>query len=357
MINLLTPLNSLGYGTVGRGILRALSDITDVALWAIGPIEAEQADVATINKALRAAELFHDYDPCLKIWHQFDLAQRVGNGMYAAMPIFELNQFNDVETHHLKSVDKILVTSGWAQAMILGNDELMFKETSVVPLGVDTSIFYPRPKSEQESATTFLNMGKWEVRKGHDVLVKAFNAAFSPADDVKLIMHCFNPCFQTHEEVVRYNKEWTNLYKGSKLGSKIHISEGRYRTQEEVAILMSTADCGIFPSRAEGWNLELLEMLAMGKDVIATDYSAHTEFLNNENGRLLKVDKLETAYDGVWFKGQGEWAAMAEPQIEQLVEHMRAIHRGEKKLNRAGIETAERFTWANTAARIKEILC
>ena len=52
----------------------------------------------------------------------------------------------------------------------------------------------------------------------------------------------------------------------------------RVNTSEEVARIMGQVDCGVFPARGEGWNLELLEMMSMGKPVIATNYSGHTQF-------------------------------------------------------------------------------
>ena len=66
---------------------------------------------------------------------------------------------------------------------------------------------------------------------------------------------------------------------------------------------MSKVDVGIFPSRAEGWNLEILELMSCGKHIITTNYSAHTEFCNKENALLVDIDELETAYDGKWFLG------------------------------------------------------
>ena len=68
---------------------------------------------------------------------------------------------------------------------------------------------------------------------------------------------------------------------------------------------MSQTDCGVFPARAEGWNLELLEMMSCGKNVIATNYSSHTEFCNSENCMLVETTELEDAHDGKWFRGQG----------------------------------------------------
>ena len=86
------------------------------------------------------------------------------------------------------------------------------------------------------------------------------------------------------------NQNWQNLYKNSKLGSKIRMIP-RQKTHQDVMSIMRQADCGVFPSRAEGWNLELLEMMALGKDVIATNYSAHTEFCNENNCRLIEIKK------------------------------------------------------------------
>ena len=114
---------------------------------------------------------------------------------------------------------------------------------------------------------------------------------------------------------------------------------------------MAQCDCGVFPARAEGWNLELLEMMSCGKQVIAKNYSAHSEFCNEKNCNLIEIDELEDAYDGKWFRGQGEWANLGEPQIEQLISHMQTVH-STKSLNTEGIKTATRFSWENTAKEI-----
>ena len=61
----------------------------------------------------------------------------------------------------------------------------------------------------------------------------------------------------------------------------------RVATQHHVAALLADCDCGVFPSRAEGWNLGLLECMSVGLNVIATNYSAHTEFVEPANCRLV----------------------------------------------------------------------
>jgi hypothetical protein len=102
--------------------------------------------------------------------------------------------------------------------------------------------------------------------------------------------------------------------------------------------------------RAEGWNLEALEMLSMGRHVIASNCTGHTAFLTKENARLVSVDALEESIQG---ETKGRWAAWRDSQHEQLVEHLRAVHSARQSnsldLNDAGIETAKHFSWTASA--------
>lgn len=357
-INVIAPINQLGYGIVGLNIVKALSKRHTVALWIIGQGEAHPNEHTLIKHCSENNNLFFNAKaPSLRIWHQHDMAIRIGNGLNAGLPIFELNKFTSLEKHHLESLQHILLPSKWAEYIVKENG--INTKTTVVPFGVDTSLFHPRPEIKLTSTSTnFLNIGKWEVRKGHDILVEAFNKAFEPSDNVNLIMNCFNPFLLNKDS--DGNDTWTALYKNSKLGNKITVIPKRLETQVDVANLMNAVDCGVFPSRAEGWNLELLEMMACGKQVIATDYAAHQEFCNNHNCALIPIDGLEPAYDGIWFKGQGEWVELGDNQIDYLVEAMRRVHNvkqaGGDLYNEAGVKTAEKFTWLATADKIMETL-
>jgi glycosyltransferase involved in cell wall biosynthesis len=119
---------------------------------------------------------------------------------------------------------------------------------------------------------------------------------------------------------------------------------------------MAASDCGIFPARAEGWNLELLEMMSCGKTVIATNYSAHTEFCTKDNSKLIEITDLETAHDNPYFNGQGKWAHFGEPQMKQLCEHMREAYEQKQVINLEGIKTAKAFSWANSATRLMDVV-
>ena len=50
---------------------------------------------------------------------------------------------------------------------------------------------------------------------------------------------------------------------------------------ESLAPLYAVADCGIFPSRAEGWGLPIFECLASGVPVIAGSWTGQSEYLKD----------------------------------------------------------------------------
>lgn len=354
-INVLAPANQLGYGVAGLNFLINLRKLGHrVSYFPIGNPDVPQVYHEALREMIENAKTFDYNAPCLRIWHQHDMAQRVGEGSFNGMPIFELDRFNDVEKHHLNQVDYVLVNSEWARQIVIDQCSQPPEFVKVVPLGVDREIFKPNGYNTGE-ATIFVNFGKWEIRKGHDILIKAFERAFTESDDVELWMCCENPFFDEAK-----NKEWADYYHKSSLGSKVRVFSRR-ETQQDIAQLMNMADCGVFPSRGEGWNLELLEMMSCGKEVIATYHSAHTEFCTTENSYgIVAIDEVEPAYDGVWFHGQGNWAKLEDRHIDQMSTCMKLVHSrkqgGDELFNHHGVETAKQYSWENSTKKLVEAL-
>lgn len=355
-LNLISPICYTGYGVAGNNITKALYKLgVKLALWPIGEASCDSRDKDIFQEVINNTHEYNIFADCIRIWHQFDLAQFVGKGQHIGFPIFELDNFNVVEKHHMANCDRLFVCSQWAKDVI--NKYLPGITIDVIPLGVDNTIFYPAEKHSvalpprQESAPyIFFNAGKWEKRKGHDILIEAFNKAFEPDDNVELWMMPFNPFLNAQE-----TNEWHRLYLNSKLGEKIFFMD-RCNSHDEVAGIMRQVDCGVFPSRAEGWNLELLEIMACGKPVITTNYSAHTEFCSAQNSSLIDIAETESAFDGKWFHNQGNWATIGETQIDQLVEYMRQMYKNKIYKNEEGLKTAKDFTWKNSAEKILSAL-
>jgi len=346
-INISCPINNTGYGLASINILKSLYEKgSNITYFPIGNphINSEQDKeiiVQMYNNRLKCDIL----SPYIKIWHQFDLLDHVGKGKYYAFPFFELDTFNDQEKISLSVPDVIFATSEWAKNIIQNN---ISTPTEVIPLGVDISIFdsIKIQKTRKNEKYIFLNIGKWEIRKGHDFIYKIFKDAFPKENDVELWV-------LASEKTNNYSSEnelktWKQIYSND---PRIKLFNGM-NNQYEIAELIANSDCGLYPSRAEGWNLELLETMAMNKPVIATDYSAHTEFCNKNNCMLIDIDETEKAFDNKAFVGQGNWAKIGPNQIEQTINHMRNAYNNRIVTNNNGLITANKYTWSNTADHI-----
>ncbi len=355
-INLSAIINGTGYGYAGLNLCMALhGEGHEVALFPIAGVTEHEDQYREVVKLCEAnAERYNARAPSVRIWHQDKLGEGIGRGLRVGFPFFELTDFKAAEAHHLNRVDRIFVASKWAKGVLEESKQIDDVDIRVVPLGVDRTIFNENSGRHADilepDHTVFVNVGKWEIRKGHDVLLEAFSKAFTAQDKVVLKLATYNPFIGS------MNDHWAGRYTKS-LGKQVKILP-RLTSQKAVSKLMAEADCGVFPARAEGWNLDLLETLSCGTHAIATNYSAHTEYLTKDNCRLIDVELTEKARDGIWFHGDGSWAKIEQKQIDQLIHELREVHRlkqtGQLGRNGAGIATATAFSWQNSAKAFVE---
>jgi glycosyltransferase involved in cell wall biosynthesis len=353
-LNLLTSLDATGYGYAGRAILHELIRAgVRVALFPIGfHVELGPDPADPVRLGLANAGAYDPGAPSVRISMARNLAEHVGKGTHVGFPFFELDRFERDEIHHQSQLDLMLVASKWAAGIVARTGITV--PTAVVPLGVDRSIFHDAIRDDrsrgQAGPTVFVSTGKWERRKGHDFLLEALCNAFSPRDDIVIKLLCRNYVFTE-----QHNDAWARAFLNSAIGTKVRLVPP-LPSQRAVAELLAGCDCGVFPSRAEAWNLGLLECMSVGLDVIATDYAGHTEYVDDVNCRLLRVDETEPADLDPQLWGRGEWAKLGASQMEQFVHHLREVHRLKQHealaRNDAGIATAEAFSWRRTAEAI-----
>ena len=108
-MNLMTPINQLGYGVVGINILKALQAEIDVSLHVIGqPQVTNEDDASAVRMGLEAAKTFDSHAPCVKIWHQNQMAEFVGKGEHIAINyLFAHNGLKALSTKHTVGVSRI----------------------------------------------------------------------------------------------------------------------------------------------------------------------------------------------------------------------------------------------------------
>jgi glycosyltransferase involved in cell wall biosynthesis len=246
----------------------------------------------------------------------------------------------------LKTLDEVWVPSEWGRVVLLENG-LPEDRVHVVPEGVDPSVFQPTeaPPDDAQRRIRFLCVGKWEVRKGVADLALAFAREFGPAEPVELILHCFNPYLRGFD--IGLALESLNLPPHAPIRASHPLPLSR------LVALYGACDALVHPTKAEGWGLPILEALACGIPVIATNYSAHTEFLNDGNGYLVDVARMIPVQDPFFYGVEEPLGFWAQPDLEHLQELMRRTFENSLERRGKGLQArhvAQRWTWQHAAA-------
>lgn len=382
-INLIIPINQTSYGIASTNIFKQLVKQCEVSLFPIGGLEItdqETADLVNKYHYRNRNPSFFKNGHSLKIWHQFDLAESVGRGKKVGMVFYELDRLSEIERTHCQALDLVLTSSIYHRNILRTNK----CRSEFVPLGIDRNIFHekvlPANLNLEGNPTIYLCVGKFERRKGHDVLRQAFCEVFTANDNVALVMLCHNPFLIDREPsgaVKRDgNQEWQSYYKNSALGHKIHFID-RVPSNAQLASIMKASDCLVSPSRAEGFNLPLAEYLSTGGWAITTDCTAMKDYpscafelpnINNINYDTMMMESTnlkipmpstatEIAFDPPFFNGQGAWFEFGDAQMNSLIERMRLIHKikqstGSLPMNIEGIKFAKTTQWSDITKRL-----
>jgi len=148
------------------------------------------------------------------------------------------------------------------------------QEIEVIYNGVDTELFFPN--SEQNDEFIVISTSRLIERKGVDLLVKAFLAFAKDKDDAKLILAGDGNLKNSLEEVVLE----------SNIKNKIIFLGALSR--REMPDLYRKGNVFVLPSLNEGMSNSLLEAMASGLAVIATDTGGTKELVDSWNGIVIK---------------------------------------------------------------------
>lgn len=270
----------------------------------------------------------------------------------------------------LKMMDRIWIPSNWGRNILIKNG-LNADKIDVVPEGVNINYFRPddhRMNESQKIANKypygfkFLNIGKYENRKATRQMIEAFDQEFDQNDQCYLILQC-------HNQFVRD----FNIY-------QILLRDIRVRFPEKYIIIEPTddyrklaevyqnSDCFVYPTRAEGWGLPLIEALACNLPCITIPHGGQSEYLNYITSdyyiqipyHLIKISRTDFgsyAFKTTSERGFGEWANF---EIKDLRNLMRFAYENPEYIKimgeKSGSLIRDKFSWDNSVNEAIKVL-
>ncbi|MGO8676554.1 MAG: glycosyltransferase family 4 protein [Limisphaerales bacterium] len=264
---------------------------------------------------------------------------------------------------------RIVAGSSWCAKTLI---EAGLADVAAVVQGTDPALFHPVaagdcPRQFLLEKFVVFSGGKFELRKGQDVVIRAYKVLQDRHRDVMLLNSWFNawlPLFQTmrHSPLIRFAPQ-----RGSyvEVVSQVLADNGidlqrvvtcPQQPNATIARLYHNTDVGLFPNRCEGGtNLALMEYMACGKPVLAVNTTGHADIVNAANALIIGT-KGETTVNDEHDVPVARWP---EPDLDDAIDKLEWAYQNRDKMRvfgqRAAKDLAER-TWRKTAEAFQRIM-
>lgn len=202
-----------------------------------------------------------------------------------AMSFFEFALGPDAKANADK-FETVFVGSTWCQQRCA---EAGIHNTRVLIQGVDGDIFKPQPPREPDGTIRIFSGGKFEYRKGQDLVIAAFREFVKVHPEAHLVCAWHNPwpaLFKTmaHTKVISplaHGATQPEFFRSLMRNNGIADSQFTILPQlshTDLAREMANTDFGLFPNRCEGGNnLVLQEYASCGRRVVANAMTGHAD--------------------------------------------------------------------------------
>ena len=340
-----------GYGTATRNYIQALDkqkiDVRYKYVYGQGtpfPIEENpQTDSYLLNVV--SSRPFTDACPQV-VFGQADVFYKNKGKHKIGFSMLETTGIPKEWVLNCNMMDEVWVPSRFNVETFINSG--VNKPIHIIPLGFDPNYFNPKIKSlKTNDKFVFLSVFEWGERKCPEMLVDSYLKTFRKSDDVVLICKITNRngAINIEEEVKKFNIN-------SESPEIVFIYNNDFPTYQ-MGVLYRFADCFLLPSRGEGWGMPVLEAMACGLPVIATDWSAITEFFNDQVGYPIRVKKLTNAEALCPYYTGFQWA---EPDQEHFMHLMRYVYENREDAKTVGEYAAkyalDNWTWEKAAEKI-----
>jgi hypothetical protein len=343
------PINRLSFGQVSTLILRTLWERTKAGedikliLFPIGQIDLScQKQDAEFEKWIKEAILrgLEEYDreqPTFKLWHLNGSLESFSKNP-VLLTFHELDQPTKIEVNIARN-NKLFFSSKYSCEV--------FKAAGVnagfMPLAFDSyNFFQTAPKVQFQDRVTFNLCGKWEKRKNHQKVIRAWIKKYG--NDPKYSLQCaiYNPFL---------NEEQNKQVIFATLEGKKPFNVNFFPMMNENSIyneFLNSADVILGMSGGEGFGLPEFQSVALGKHAVLLNAHSYQSWASDSMVTWVQPSGKIEVYDEMFFhKGQpfnqGNIFTFDDDAFiaacEQAVKKVEA-----SKVNTAGLSLQETFS-------------
>lgn len=219
----------------------------------------------------------------------------------------------------------------------------------VIPNGVDLSTFRPDgEKLFEDELTVFLFVGGTIFRKGLDILMRAWDLAFSAEEPALLLIKDFgSDSHYAGQNILEELEAWS-----SKEGHAPVRVIRDFIPPEQMPDLYRSGDVGVFPYRGEGFCMPALEAMACGLPIIYPEMGPSGEYCK-EGGWAVPASRSRLA-------APADLPLISDPLVyeidpEDLAQALRGAMDGEAREAKglAARHEAQGFSWQAAADKAK----
>jgi glycosyltransferase involved in cell wall biosynthesis len=259
--------------------------------------------------------------------------------------------------------DFIVAGSTWCEYQLrIGG----VKQTATILQGIDPANFYPLPYRQDDGRFIVFSGGKFEYRKGQDLVIAAMKVFMQRHSDAYLACSWINQwpfsiatmSKSRHIKFTPANDDCLNILHHTLHENGIPIERVYLAPLVDNSMMSQVfkqTDIGLFPNRCEGGNnMVMCEYMACGRTVVASDTTGHADVITPQNAFPLGnytpyvVSEANASPVAVWH----------EANVEEILEQLEYAYRNREICHNKSVFAAEdmrQLSWEKAARQFHYI--
>ncbi|HEY8573108.1 glycosyltransferase family 4 protein [Phenylobacterium sp.] len=336
---------------------------------AFAPFAQRSAELVEQLKALKGeararAVVLH----CLE--HRFEPEPTMHGAVLHGSPTIGVTFFNDTRlapeaVQRAAAYPVMVAGSDWQRRLL---EAYGLSNVRLIIQGVDPSLFHPGARQGMFPGRFLVfSGGKLERRKGQDIVLAAFRRFAERRPDALLVTAWHSPwpaVASTLDEsglvapvafTARGRLDVAAWGQASGVKPQNLLDLGVIPNPMLPAVLREM-DVAVFPNRCEGGtNLVAMEAMACGVPTVLSRNTGHLDLIEDGNSYVLQIQRPLSGVEAPVGDIEG-WGESDPDELVDALERAYADREDARLRGGRGAQTLSRFTWAETARQMKDLI-